>query len=54
MKSITDVCHFMKKKVVAEGVEGEPTMIRLRELEVDFAQGHAAGRPHALRRRLES
>jgi diguanylate cyclase (GGDEF)-like protein len=45
VKSITDVSHYMGKKVVAEYVESEAILGALRELEVDFAQGHYVGHP---------
>ena len=35
----------MDKKVIAEYVEDEATIIALRELDVDFAQGYGVGRP---------
>jgi len=53
VKSITEVCHFMKKLVVAEAVEDEATLIQLRKLEVDFVQGFAVGRPLPLARLLD-
>lgn len=45
VKSITDVSHYMGKKVVAEYVESEAVLVALRELEVDFAQGYYVGHP---------
>ncbi len=45
VKSITEISHHMGKKVVAEYVESEATMVTLRELEVDFAQGYYVGKP---------
>ncbi len=45
VKSITDVSHYMGKKVVAEYVESEAVLGALRELEVDFAQGYYVGHP---------
>jgi len=48
VKSITEIAHFMKKKVVAEFVENESILIRLQELEVDYVQGYGVGRPFPL------
>jgi diguanylate cyclase (GGDEF)-like protein len=48
VKSITEIAHFMKKKVVAEFVENESILIRLQELEVDYVQGYGIGRPFPL------
>ena len=48
VKSITEVCHFMKKQVVAGQVENEAIIVKLRELDVDFIQGYAVGMPFAL------
>lgn len=53
VKSITEVCHFMKKQVVAESVENEGIIIKLRELDVDFIQGYAVGHPFPLSKLLE-
>jgi diguanylate cyclase (GGDEF)-like protein len=49
VKSITEVAHFMEKKVVAEFVENEAITVRLRELGVDYMQGYHLGRPVRLR-----
>ena len=53
VKSITEICHFMKKQVVAEQVESEGIIVRLRELDVDFIQGYAVGHPFPLSRLFE-
>ena len=45
VKSVTEIAHFMNKKVVAEFVETEAILNALRKLNVDFAQGYAVGRP---------
>lgn len=50
VKSITETAHFMKKRVIAEFVSDESIMIRLRELEVDYAQGWDVGKPFDLTR----
>jgi diguanylate cyclase (GGDEF)-like protein len=48
VKSITEIAHFSNRKVIAEYVEDEATLVKLRELEVDFVQGYAIGRPFPL------
>jgi diguanylate cyclase (GGDEF)-like protein len=53
VKSITEICHFMKKEVVAEKVENEGIIVKLRELEVDYIQGYAVGLPFALNKLFE-
>lgn len=53
VKSITEICHFMKKEVVAEKVESEAIIVKLRELEVDYIQGYAVGLPFALNKLFE-
>lgn len=45
VKSINEVGHVMGKKTIAEYVENDEICERLRLLGVDFAQGHAVGRP---------
>ena len=46
--AITQVAKVMNLKTVAEFVETEETQTLIRELGVDFAQGHIIGRPIAL------
>ena len=53
VKSITDVSHYMGKKVVAEYVESEAILVALRELEVDFAQGYYVGHPVPIKNLLQ-
>jgi diguanylate cyclase (GGDEF)-like protein len=48
VKSVTEIAHFLNKKVVAEYVESEGILIALQELEVDFVQGFAVGKPAAI------
>lgn len=48
VRSITDICHFNDRLVIAEFVETEGILDRLREIGVDFAQGYALGRPFPL------
>jgi EAL domain-containing protein (putative c-di-GMP-specific phosphodiesterase class I) len=45
VKSVTEIAHFMGKKVIAEFVENEEILHALRKLKVDFAQGYAVGHP---------
>ena len=48
VKSITEIAHFMNKKVIAEYVESEALIIELREIGVDYAQGYGVGMPQPL------
>jgi diguanylate cyclase (GGDEF)-like protein/PAS domain S-box-containing protein len=50
VRSITDIGHVMGKKVVAESVESQAVLARLREIGVDYAQGLALGAPMGLER----
>ncbi len=43
--AINNISHALGMKTIAEFVETEGTLTRLREMGVDFAQGHAVGRP---------
>jgi len=43
VKAINEVGHVMGLKTVAEYVEDEATLAIIRELGVDYAQGHAVG-----------
>jgi diguanylate cyclase (GGDEF)-like protein/PAS domain S-box-containing protein len=45
VRSITDIGHVMGKKVVAESVESEAVLERLKQIGVDYAQGVALGAP---------
>ncbi|HYM61791.1 MAG TPA: EAL domain-containing protein [Thermoanaerobaculia bacterium] len=45
VRSTIQLCHNLGRKVVAEGVENEATLIRLRELGCDLAQGFHIARP---------
>jgi len=47
-RSITDIGHVMGKKVVAESVESAAVLERLKQIGVDYAQGHALGSPVGL------
>ena len=45
VRAINEIAHAMSKQTVAEFVENEATLARVRELGIDYAQGHAVGRP---------
>jgi EAL domain-containing protein (putative c-di-GMP-specific phosphodiesterase class I) len=40
VRAINDVGHVMGKKTIGEAVDGEMGLAALREIGVDFAQGH--------------
>ena len=48
VKSINEIAHVMGKKTIAEWVEDESTLICLKEMGVDYAQGYLLGRPQKL------
>jgi diguanylate cyclase (GGDEF)-like protein len=50
VKSITEIAHFMKKKVVAEFVETKEILDLLREIGVDYVQGYMIDKPGSLDR----
>jgi len=50
VKSITEIAHFMKKKVVAEFVDSNETLDLLREIGVDYVQGYMIDKPGSLDR----
>jgi diguanylate cyclase (GGDEF)-like protein/PAS domain S-box-containing protein len=45
VKAINDIGHIMGKKTIAEFVENDQILQILRELNVDYVQGHFTGRP---------
>ena len=45
---INEVAHRLKIKSVAEFVEQEATLVKLREIGVDYAQGYLFGKPGPL------
>jgi diguanylate cyclase (GGDEF)-like protein len=45
VRSTIDLAHSLGLKVVAEGVEDERCLARLREMDCDLAQGYLIGRP---------
>ncbi len=50
VRSIKDIGHVMGKKIVAESVESDAVLAKLREIGVDYAQGYAVGEPASLER----
>lgn len=48
VKSITEIGHFMGKKIIAEYVEKDSVLAMLREIGVDYGQGYAIAKPFAL------
>ncbi|MEW5756202.1 MAG: DUF1631 family protein [Pseudomonadota bacterium] len=49
VKSITEIGHFMGKKIVAEFVENEDVLSLLADIGVDYAQGYVHGAPNFLK-----
>ncbi|MBI3140762.1 MAG: EAL domain-containing protein [Rhodocyclales bacterium] len=45
VQAINNIAHSLGMKTIAEFVETEGTLSKLREMGVDLAQGHAVGRP---------
>jgi EAL domain-containing protein (putative c-di-GMP-specific phosphodiesterase class I) len=52
VESINRIAHVMGVRTLAEYVESEATLAKLRELGVDYAQGYLVGRPAPLAERL--
>lgn len=52
VKSITEIGHFMGKKIIAERVESDVVLQQLREIGVDYVQGYVVERPRRLRELL--
>ncbi len=48
VKSINEIGHFMGKKTVAEFVENEQILAKLREIGVDYVQGFSIAKPFFL------
>ena len=48
VSSINEIGHLMGLKTIAEFVESDEIMERLREIGVDFAQGYALGKPEPI------
>jgi diguanylate cyclase (GGDEF)-like protein len=49
VKSVTEIGHFMGKKIIAEHVESRAVLDILRQIGVDYAQGNALDAPRSLR-----
>jgi diguanylate cyclase (GGDEF)-like protein/PAS domain S-box-containing protein len=48
VRSITEIGHVMGKKVIAETVETDAVLEKLREIGVDYAQGFGVGEPRPI------
>ena len=48
VKSINEIAQAMGKQTVAEFVENETILEKLRGIGVDYAQGHYIGRPRPI------
>lgn len=48
VKSINEIGHVMGKQTIAEFVENDAILERLREIGVDYAQGYGIGKPRPL------
>jgi two-component system CheB/CheR fusion protein len=48
VKSINEIGHVMEKETIAEWVESDSILEKLREIEVDYAQGYSIGRPQPI------
>jgi len=48
VKSINDVGHVMGKKIIAEFVENDAILAKLKDIGVDFAQGYGIAKPRPL------
>jgi EAL domain-containing protein (putative c-di-GMP-specific phosphodiesterase class I) len=53
ISSITEIAHFMEKKVIAEFVSDETTAMALKHMGVDFGQGYHFGKPIPLEEALK-
>ena len=45
VKSITEMGHFLNKKIVAEFVSSEEILEVVRDIGVDYVQGYYLGKP---------
>ena len=52
VKSINEIGHVMGKKTIAEFVENDEVLHKLREIGVDYAQGYGIGRPRPIKQVL--
>ena len=48
VKSIIDIAHTLNIKAIAEFIENDELLAKIRELGADYAQGFAIGRPYVL------
>ena len=48
VKSINEIGHVMGKQTIAEFVENEAILVKLREIGVDYAQGYGIARPRPI------
>ena len=48
VQSMNQIAHALGKQTIAESVENEETLILLKDMGVDYAQGHFLGRPASL------
>ena len=48
VRSINDIGHVMGKQTIAEHVEHPDILEKLKEIQIDFAQGFAVGRPRPI------
>ncbi|MFZ5755671.1 MAG: DUF1631 family protein [Pseudomonadota bacterium] len=48
VRSINEMAHFMGKRTIAEYVENDEILAKLREIGVDFAQGYGIEKPRPL------
>jgi diguanylate cyclase (GGDEF)-like protein len=47
-RSINDLAHFLGQETIAESVENDDIVVKLREIGVDYLQGWGVGRPKIL------
>ncbi len=47
-RSINDLAHFLGQETIAESVENDEIIVKLREIGVDYLQGWGVGRPKIL------
>jgi len=52
VKSINEIGHVMGKQTIAEFVENDAILEKLREIGVDYAQGYSISRPRPLKELL--
>ncbi len=48
VKSINDIGHVMKKRTIAEFVENDEIIAKLRKIGVDFLQGYGIAAPRPI------